>query len=198
VDVDYPVFNEDGLPEAVRPQPNAERGVHVFPTWDARELSRFVCTYKSSSGLGRERCNHRPPNRVDARTGGRPVGNIECPTGFSLRTVGTAGGRVCVQNTRVLGPFTSVMVKKCLAWGGAEGCAAKTWNERIALDARGNGLCPDGAFFDNQTGYCAEGVHAFGPFPATLVERCVERGGGPACFSARWNKDFLAAIVNTR
>lgn len=199
VDVNYPVFNAPGLPKAIRPVPNANRDVQVYPTWDARELSRYVCRYSRTSGLGDSRCDHQPPNRIDPRTGGRPLGAIECPSGFALRTVGTAGGRVCVGPLGILGPFTSVMFQKCLAWGGGDAaCASNIWDERLALSARGVDLCPDGASFDTTTGYCAEGIHAFGPFPKALVNECVAQAGGPACFSARWDKDFLASLLRLK
>lgn len=42
-------------------------------------------------------------------------------------------------------------------------------------------LCPDGATFDEDLGFCANGIDAFGPFTNEMVEDCINAGGGSAC-----------------
>jgi hypothetical protein len=46
-----------------------------------------------------------------------------------------------------------------------------------------------------ETTYCREGIHLFGPFPLKLVQRCLAAGGGSACNSARWNRDFYLSLL---
>ncbi|MDU0113232.1 C39 family peptidase [Psychrosphaera aquimarina] len=42
-------------------------------------------------------------------------------------------------------------------------------------------LCPDGTSFDQNLGFCANGVDAFGPFTNDMVDDCISAGGGSAC-----------------
>lgn len=188
VDVDYPTSNGASRPT---------RNVRMFPTWDGRQLPRSVCRYNSSRSLGGGHCDTLQANTIDIVTGGRSVGAIECPEGYTLENVGSQGGRMCTDGVNVWGPFTKAMVTKCLDWGGGDvSCNSDRWNRDLALSTRGTGLCPDGASFDTQTGYCAEGINAFGPFPAPLIEKCESAGGGSsACRSARWNRDFLRSLL---
>jgi hypothetical protein len=188
VDVDYPTSSG-----ATRPSSN----VRVFPTWDARELRRSVCRYNASRSLGERHCDSQPANKIDITTGGRTVGVIECPAGYALESVGSQGGRICTDGVNVWGPFTKAMVAKCLSWGGGDApCNSDRWGRSVALSARGTALCPEGASFDTGTGYCTEGLNAFGPFPASLIAKCEAAGGGEtACRSARWNRDFLKNLL---
>lgn len=129
--------------------------------------------------------------------GGPPVlGEIECPEGYDLQTIGNEGGKYCSNGTDVWGPFTQAMVEKCKAWGGGSACDTDRWAKSLALSARGTGACPRGADHDSRTTYCVEGIHAFGPFPHPLVDKCIAAGGGEqACRSARWNRNFLASLM---
>jgi peptidoglycan/xylan/chitin deacetylase (PgdA/CDA1 family) len=124
------------------------------------------------------------------------LGPIECPVGYTLTSVGTEGGRLCTDGTNAWGPFTQGMVAECKRFGGGPACDGLRWSQNMAINLRGTGVCPVGASFDEETTYCVEGVNAFGPFPKSLVEKCVEKGGGEAtCQSARWNRNFLAALL---
>jgi peptidoglycan-N-acetylglucosamine deacetylase len=125
-----------------------------------------------------------------------PVGVIECPSGYSLLKVGSAGGQLCVNGTDAWGPFTEEMKAGCVAAGGGPACESDRWGQAFALSLRGTGLCARGASFDEETGYCTEGANAFGPFPKALVDKCLAAGGGEvACRSARWNRNFLKNIL---
>ncbi len=127
---------------------------------------------------------------------GQILGPIECPAGYSLIDIGSQGGKLCVDGTNAWGPFTQGMVDQCRAWGGGDACQTDRWGQRLAISARGDGLCPRGASFDSETRYCQEAGNAFGPFPAELVARCIRYGGGETtCRSARWNRNFLAALL---
>lgn len=127
------------------------------------------------------------------------IGEIVCPAGYSLLKVGQLGGQVCENGTDVLGPFTKAMVEKCKIWGGGGGCESDKWSKRLALSARGTGLCPLGATYDSQTTYCVEGADAFGPFPPDLVDACLRSGGGEdTCKSARWSQRLLAGLLRNR
>lgn len=124
------------------------------------------------------------------------LGQIECPAGYTLKTLGTEGGQYCSNGTDVWGPFTEAMINKCFEWGGGASCRTDRWSESLALRARGTGRCPTGANLDDATGYCVEGINAFGPFPRSLVERCEAFGGGDSCSSARWNHSLLTSMLN--
>ncbi len=187
VDVDYPV--QAGVS---RPREN----VRLFPTWDARELPRSVCQYRASRELGSEHCAYRPANQIDIITGGRPLGKMECPTGYVLQSVGTRGGQICSDGVNAWGPFTQAMVQQCLAWGGGEqACRSDRWSEELTLRARGTGICPNGAVYDVASSYCVEGDEAFGPFPSSLVAKCEAAGGGSACRSSRWSRSLLLRLM---
>lgn len=125
-----------------------------------------------------------------------PIGEVACPTGYALTNVGDEGGQYCTDGPNVWGPFTQKMVSKCKSWGGGGACNSQRWSTALYLGARGTALCMDGASYDSLTWYCVEGQDAFGPFPEDLIQRCIQWGGGEtACRSARWNRDFLAALL---
>ncbi|MCA2960853.1 MAG: polysaccharide deacetylase family protein [Silvanigrellales bacterium] len=126
----------------------------------------------------------------------RKPGAIECPAGYTLKKVGTEGGRICSDGINAWGPFTAGMVAKCLSWGGGPACNSDRCSEKLAISARGTGLCPAGSSFDDATTYCVEGANAFGPFPKALINKCITAGGGTtACNSARWNRNFLKSLL---
>lgn len=128
--------------------------------------------------------------------GAVPLGEIACPDGYALASVGAEGGAYCTDGVNVWGPFTQKMTDKCWSWGGGSACNSDRWSKSLYLGARGTGLCMDGASYDPLTWYCVEGQNAFGPFPESLIQKCIQWGGGEtACRSARWNRDFLAAIL---
>jgi hypothetical protein len=125
----------------------------------------------------------------------RRLGTIRCPEGYGLHVVGREGGRYCMKGeTQVLGPFPQDMVDKCIAWGGGEDICrnGKTWGKKLALAARGNGLCPAGSWYDFDVDYCSDGVNVYGPFPDVLVQRCIAFTGDQAvCLSGRWSQRVL-------
>lgn len=139
------------------------------------------------------------------RSGGSPgaggttppvvIGKIQCPVGFTLTSVGTAGGKICLSETQAFGPFTQAMKGKCFGWGGGTACESNNWAKSMALSARGTALCPLGAAHDPETTYCVEGSDAFGPFPKAIVEKCQAQGGGTSCASARYNRNFLKSLL---
>ena len=188
VDVDYAALDEVELPPA--------RQTKIFPTWYAEDFPRFTCEYVPGRALNNSHCNYKPANRLNMLTGtSSGPAEIQCPIGYTLFPIGTQGCSYCSNGTNVWGPFTEPMIKKCESWGGGAGCRAYRWNKQLALDARGSGLCPDGASFDVATGYCAEGNNLFGPFPTNLVAACIDQGGGPVtCMSARWNRSFFLSL----
>lgn len=180
VDVDYPATGFE------RPA-----GALVFPTWQALSLDgdgvprlefpQWACETS--------RCAAMPANRTDAETGGRPIGPVVCPAGFEEREVGR--GTLCASNGEALGPFTKAMTAGC---EGAY-CAGARWPVEVASRLRGGGVCPAGARFDALTGYCAEGVDAFGPFPTPLVDACLAATGeSSACRTGRWNRFLLTRL----
>lgn len=51
--------------------------------------------------------------------------------------------------------------------------------------------------FDHATGHCVDGADAFGPFPQYLRDGCEASGGGSACATDTWNRDFLLRLQDT-
>lgn len=124
------------------------------------------------------------------------LGKIGCPKGFELETVGNYGAQFCTDGARAMGPFTRQMVADCVKWGGGSGCDKTTWAAKFYKGLRGNGPCPPGAEIDTSTGYCVEGIDAFGPFPEEMVKNCLDQGQSAAtCNGARWNKGFVADVL---
>lgn len=134
-------------------------------------------------------------------------GEIQCPTGFKLESVGHTQGKICVapESLSVLGPFTRTMIRRCEAWKGTGNpfCFSQTWEKDFALSLRGAQVCPQGSTFDKETTYCVEVTRvgtkflteAFGPFPKRYVDKCLAFGGGIiTCRSARWERGFLLKI----
>jgi hypothetical protein len=125
----------------------------------------------------------------------RRLGEIACPTGFKLHSIGRDGGRYCMQDgERVLGPFPQDMIDKCIAWGGGDSTCrtAETWGRKLALSARGYDTCPLGTWYDFDVDYCTDGLNVFGPFPEYLVQRCIDfTKDRVVCRSARWSQRVL-------
>jgi hypothetical protein len=57
--------------------------------------------------------------------------------------------------------------------------------------------CSAGAAYDHLTGHCVDGQDALGPFPQYLRDACAARGGGSACATDVWNRDFLLLLQDT-
>jgi len=100
---------------------------------------------------------------------------------------------LCVQGGRALGPFTRAMILAC-SEAGEQDCDAATWPLDRAKRLRGDETCPAGASIDAALGVCAEGDSVFGPFDAPMIEDCLERGGGSACGSLRWDRALVAPL----
>ncbi len=192
VDVDYPASGWT--------RPAASRSF-VFPTWQAvRGLSDGTAKVEFPQwACETSRCASMPANSVDETTGGRERGAVACPAAYHVETVGSRGGLMCISddNVNAWGPYTAGMVDACVAAGGGSVCrGSDRWAASFAKGLRGTGACPVGARYDSVTGYCAEGENAFGPFPASTVQRCIDAGGGEAtCRSARYNRFFLAGLI---
>ncbi len=104
-----------------------------------------------------------------------------CPAGSSLHE----DGQLCVQGDKAVGPFTDAMASRCRALG-LKGCGESRWDLEAALKSRGAAACPLGAQFDRSLGYCVDRKHAYGPFEAPHIARCLESGAGAVCHTMRW------------
>jgi hypothetical protein len=122
-------------------------------------------------------------------------GEIECPRGYWIEEIGDEGGRFCTDGSNGWGPFTERMTERCWRAGGGEACDSDRWAVELVYAFRGDGICPAGAYLDDETGYCAEDGNLFGPFPRQLIGVCLQAGGGRACVSSRWQYDFALSII---
>lgn len=110
-----------------------------------------------------------------------------CPAGFSYN----ASTKLCESPSEALGPFTSAMINNCEKFGGGAVCRnSDNWDLQFARNLRGSNVCPVGSQRDSSTGLCAEGRQVYGPFSQNHVANCISAGGGMACESLRWDKDF--------
>jgi|GEM_PF-596154 len=157
----------------------------------------------------------RPSEAVDPVSGGGATGSpaLFCPP----TTQADASLKMCVDQNNAYGPFTNEMVSACLAANGGDACTATheftidghpvrvpRWGRAFAVSLRGNGFCmrgshPDEVFPD----YCVEEPwqsasgfrEVYGPFPMSLVSKCVQAGGGDPCYANRWNYAFFKALM---
>ncbi len=117
----------------------------------------------------------------------------------------------CVDPGNAYGPFTRVMRERCVAYGGGPACDATLrfdidghaidiprWSRGFADALRGTSECPPGASRDPALGACVETGDAFGPFPTGILALCVLNGGGDACYTNRWSREFLASLAVIR
>ena len=113
-----------------------------------------------------------------------------CPEGFYY----DSAIRLCTDGDEAIGPFPQKMRDECEAKGGGAACKEDNWNRAFAAWIRGKGVCPNGSVRASN-GLCIEKDHAFGPFTKEHVEACEEYGGGDACYSLRWAKNFAVATL---
>ncbi len=57
--------------------------------------------------------------------------------------------------------------------------------------------CASGSAYDHLAGHCVDGQDALGPFPQYLRDACTARGGGAACATDVWDRDFLLLLQDT-
>ena len=122
---------------------------------------------------------------------------VECPFGYELKPVNSAGGRLCSNGKDAWGPFSEKMIQRCINdWNGGEQiCGTNRWSWTIAKDTFGKGVCPEGASFEEDLGYCVENGMAFGPFPQELKEVCFESNEKLVCYQPKWSVDVLRGVL---
>jgi len=115
--------------------------------------------------------------------------DLYCPPGTELdRTY-----RLCVTDTLAVGPFPLAMQQACTdCLGGA--CDEPDWGVEQARGLRGTTVCPPGTNVETG-GVCFDEAHAWGPFSPELVSACEAAGGGSACDTMRWARDFAEALI---
>lgn len=118
--------------------------------------------------------------------------DIYCPEGYNY----DASFHYCVGQLGVLGPFSSVMIEKCKVFGGGDPCEGLHWDREFAEQIRGREVCPPGSEWNSALTVCAQGQHVYGPFLKTQHDLCVKSGGGPACATMRWSRDFFVDMRN--
>jgi serine protease len=122
----------------------------------------------------------------------------------------------CADSTHVYGPFTNTMVNLCVRYGGGDACTTPQvlningqtvsilrWSKQFASALRGTGTCPLGSVRDTVfTSYCVENPQqsasgikeVYGPFPQSLIQRCLGGGGGGACYTTRWSYAYFDSM----
>ncbi|WP_164503612.1 FAD-dependent oxidoreductase [Pleionea sediminis] len=138
--------------------------------------------------------------------------HLFCPLGAE----GNIEKGYCEDAQYAYGPFTQTMTLNCQNSGGGSACtrrhfvliAGRTvgvlrWSKSFTQRLRGTGVCMAGSYPDTfYEGYCIESSadsssgtrQIYGPFEISDVERCIQVGGGDACYSNRWSYDFFRRL----
>lgn len=136
-----------------------------------------------------------------------------CPTGTTFDSVSL----FCRDAVDVYGNFTDAMREKCQQWGGGAACTDRVpvsiaernenllrWSIPFFTALRGHGVCPAGtttvaAFGDHcvQSDGSGAAKDVYGPFSTPLVRKCLQLGGGTACYTNRWAASFYRSIINS-
>jgi subtilisin family serine protease len=115
------------------------------------------------------------------------------------------------------GPFTKKMTDDCLRFGGGPACSSTMrfqidgravdvprWSLSFAIDLRGTNTCMNGSARDSKhPDFCVEeagqsqsGVReVYGPFPASIINRCLAGNGGDACYTNRWSYTYFDGMM---
>jgi hypothetical protein len=143
-----------------------------------------------------------------------------CAVGSADLILGFCADGTSAQSN-AFGPFTQKMLQRCKDLGYGRACESTfeisgqygdknyqvsqpRWSRAVAQSLRGDAACPIGSQVDRKIGYCVEEREvngkkvreAFGPFPKQLVERCIDRKGGNACYQGRWEANFLKSMLD--
>ncbi|MEN9827239.1 MAG: hypothetical protein RI953_2984 [Pseudomonadota bacterium] len=141
-------------------------------------------------------CAPQPSELPGANQQGFGLGGVAqpddfyCPEGYSYDTT----YHVCDSRQGVLGPFSDAMVQKCKSFGGGAPCDGLHWQREFAHSIRGTGKCPNGTQWESELEVCYSGDDVYGPFLKSQHERCLSAGGGPACETMRWSRQFFQSI----
>ncbi|MFZ9519352.1 MAG: 3D domain-containing protein [Silvanigrellaceae bacterium] len=123
-------------------------------------------------------------------SGGIQPDDFYCPEGYSY----DGEYHLCEGQKGVLGPFSDAMIQRCKSFGGGSPCDGVHWQREFAHSIRGTGKCPNGTQWETELEVCYSGENVFGPFLRSQHERCVSAGGGPACETMRWSRQFFNSI----
>ena len=123
------------------------------------------------------------------------IAGLWCPPEYTAFYAPDFQGTFCGTNEKVLGPFPRAMVSKCRALNLPEQCESSPWKMASVNATWGVGRCPIGTSPNTQLGYCADEKDVYGPFNPTLVKKCEDFGGGPACRTMRWSKVFIQTLL---
>ena len=141
-------------------------------------------------------CAPKPSEQPGANQQGFGLGGLAqpddfyCPEGYSY----DSDYHVCDGRQGVLGPFSDAMVQKCKSFGGGKPCDGVHWQREFAHSIRGTGKCPNGTQRESELEVCYSGDDVYGPFLISQHERCLAAGGGPACETMRWSRQFFQSI----
>lgn len=116
--------------------------------------------------------------------------NLRASPAGTLVTTLAAGTQLQVKSLHVTGAANDsyALVETATAEGwiytGRLGPAATTtewFTPTTSSAATKAALCPDASRYDGALGLCRDDVDSYGPFPAALVQQCINAGGGEAC-----------------
>jgi hypothetical protein len=136
-----------------------------------------------------------------------------CPAGTRYDSSVSA----CSDSKDAYGAFTQAMIKSCIESGSGIDCSQALqsnlngqnvdlwrWESHFTRALHGGAECAQGSTRSERHRFrCVESVnvngqlteHIFGPFAASLVNRCVASGGGAACYTNRWSGSFYLALL---
>jgi len=120
-------------------------------------------------------------------------GSGRCPPGSSL----DVKRGYCTEGNNVYGPFSFALVDRCKRTEGGPACETTRWAKTMVPE-RPDVWCPDGTDYDFDHRLCISASDAVGPFTTSMIEACVDHGGGSqACKGERWDLDFARALRGT-
>ena len=75
-------------------------------------------------------------------------------------------------------------------------CIQKRYSEAVVTEVESSDELPEEEMPEVEVERTLLGVDVFGPFDRRLVDRCIDVGGGTACFTSKWDKEFYQRLAS--
>jgi hypothetical protein len=111
--------------------------------------------------------------------------------------VAATGRYICTDGSSAFGPFPYGMRADCKVLQQPF-CDGPVWPIFQALNLRGFDTCPKGTLLEPKTDFCSDGANLYGPFAESLRAKCRSFGGGPACETNAWGRQFALDLLGVK